>query len=296
MTTRTAQDPYSIVVELVPDKLDGSLGPSTRATPAKIAEGSEKALYKENRNHTLECRVVHLQHGTLHNEPAVLVAFEFQFTTPVLSSSRRIVSADIDISFDCDTITPDATTFRAKVVNYAPAFVEGPPTDVTKETELLFKPNLASPGPVQAGLEFGFSERTTFVEKQALQVQGSASSSDTRNEVHRARWQVKENRATKKGIPHVFRTAALVRTRERVPLLCSLRLEVFSGRRRLLGVPWSADQPLVMEPDAAVGSALGSPRFEELQERDWEELLQISYPTATLQITRDPRSVLLGDI
>ncbi|KAK4031674.1 hypothetical protein C8A01DRAFT_51326 [Parachaetomium inaequale] len=274
------QDPYSAVVELVPDTLDGSLGPSIR-TPTNIAEGSERALFTEHRNVTLECRVVHLQHATLHGGPAALLCFEFHFIASALSSSRRIVSADIDSSFDSD-----AADARVHVVNYAPALVEGPPTEVTTEREKSLKPSVgltAAPVPVQGGLEMGLSERVTFVGRQALRLQGFASSSDTRSELHRARWQVKENRATKLGIPPIFRVAVLVRTGEQAPLLCSLRLEVFSGRRRLLGMPWSSERPLVMEPGASVGRALDVEGFEAMQDRDWEQLLQVAYPVAVSQ-------------
>jgi hypothetical protein len=266
------QHPYSVVVELVPDTLDGNLG---TPPPINIAEGSERALYKEHRNVTLECRVVHLQQATLHGEPAVLICFEFNFIAAGLASSRRIVSADIDISFDCDAPA------QAHVVNYAPALVEGPPTEVMRQRERSFTPNVGvntPPVPVQMGFEVGFSKRSTFLERQALRLQGSASSSDTRSELHRARWQVKENRATKAGIPPIFRVAALVRTKEWATLRCSLRLEVLSGKRRLLGVPWSSESPLVVEPAASVGRALQVEGFEGSRDSDWEELLRIPYP------------------
>jgi hypothetical protein len=272
-----SKDPYSVVVELVPDRLDGSLG---SPPPINIAEGSERALYQEHRNVTLECRVAHLQQATLHGEPAVLLCFEFNFIVSGLSSSRRIVSADIDISFDCDAPA------QAHVVKYAPALVEGPPTETMRERARTFKPNAGLstlPVGVQVGLEVGFSERLTYLDRQALRVQGSASSSDTRSELHRARWQVKENRTAKDGIPPILRVAALVRTKERAALLCSLRLGVLSGRRRLLGVPWSSESPLVVEPTASVGRALHVEGLEGMQDPDWEELLRISYPVAVSQ-------------
>lgn len=67
---------------------------------------------------------------------------------------------------------------------------------------------------------------------------------------------------------------------------------MFSGRRRLLGVPWSSERPLVMEPDASVGHALDIRGLEEMQDRHWEDLLQIAYPVAVSQ-NPQPKSLLL---
>jgi hypothetical protein len=275
------QNPYSVVVELVPDELDGSLG---AGPPITIGETSDRALYLEHRKVTLECRVVHLQRGTFNQQPAVLVAFELNFIASALSSSRRIVSADIDVSFDSDS--PTATAIRgtaARVVKYAPALVEGPSTEVTMAKEWSVKPNLGlsnTPVPVQGNLEVGFSGRTTFVEQQKMRIHGAASSSDTRSELHRARWQAKENKATRLGIPSIFRAASVVQIPADTSLRCSLRLEVYSGRRRLIGVPWSVQQPVIMEPGAVVGEPLDKLAFETMKDEDWETLLQISYPVS----------------
>jgi len=294
-TMAAVQSPYSVVVELVPDELDGSLGVRP---PIAIGEGSERAFYEENRHATLECRVVHLQRGTFNNEPAVLVAFEFNFIASAVSSSRRIVSADIDVSFDCDpsasAASPAASPGTAvRVVKYSPALAEGPPTEATTARDWAVKPNIGvntSPVPVQAGLEIGFSGRTTFVDQQKMSIQGFASSSDTRRELHRARWQAKENKVTKTGIPTLFRVASVVQIQAGTPLRCSLRLEVYSGRRRLLGMPWNSQQPLTMEPEFALGTPLESLGFEHMQDQDWEALLHISYPISVSQLY--PRPVM----
>ncbi|RYP02970.1 hypothetical protein DL765_010640 [Monosporascus sp. GIB2] len=277
-------DPFSKVVELVPDELDCNL--STKP-PHKIIEGSDRALFGEHGRATLESRVVHLQRGVFDGRTAVLLAFEFQFIGSVLSSSKRIVSADVDMSFDVEAITSSSPAHPSvQVQNYSPALVEGIPTERTRERDRVIRPNLGINSPpviIQGGLEVTVGERVTFQDVQRLRLEGSASGSDTRSEIHRARWQVKENKATRAGIPSPIRVAALIKMKENVPLLCTLRLEALCGRRRLLGLPWTLEAPLVMEADATVGKVVDVVAFEHMTEQDWESLLHISYPVSVSQ-------------
>jgi hypothetical protein len=283
---------FVATVELESDGLQGTLN-----KPAEIREGSDRALYKEDRKRTLECRVTHLQRSTYRGAPAVLVCFEFNFIT--FSPSKRMTEAHIDGVFSYKSCQEtDVELMPAQVVKYAPERVEGPKIEVATEREKGMKLEMglrSPPVPVEAAVEVGVTERMTFSSPQGLEVRATALGTRENSEKHRVHWKMEEDGARKKGIPSSFRAAVMVQVQEGATLWCNLEVRVKTGwRSMLLRKPWSSDKPLVMHHDAWVGTPLPVEWFELMEDRDWRRLLAIDYDVAVSVIV--PLSSLAGPL
>jgi len=277
-------DSFCRIIELQPDQLSGSLGLLDKPQPAKpisVTETSDRALYDERKNRTTECRVNLIQHGTFRDKSAVLVVFRFTFWFDS-RSSQRIVRAGIHLSFDSFSGNSEVET-KAKepvVVEYCPALLQGPVTKLTrsrkKYVEAPLLVNIPST-PLQAGVNLGVADKEEYIEDCKTSIKGLAFGST--NRIHRLKWAVEENRALREGIPASFMLAAVVQNNG-LPIQAMLKLEAYSGRRKLLGTPWTAEQPLLIDSNVMFGKLLNNDGFEKLDEDDWRQLIHAELPNS----------------
>ena len=150
---------------------------------------------------------------------------------------------------------------------------------VEKETDVNVQLGVGGfTGPVQPNPNVGRVSRRRFEVIRMLTVKGEAYSTKERGETHLLIWEIQENTKQKEGIPTTVRIAAVVQNDSR-PFQAAVEIRAWIGAKiRVIGMPWSSADLLVLRPDVTIGSPITGSEFDKFTDAEWKGLIRFSHP------------------
>ena len=217
-----------------------------------------------------------VQHGRLHNRPAVFVALHFSFI--FYTREFRFTSAEILTKWHKRRATNDEALQPLEVRGLSPSKLYGAASREQRSWKYgIAVPVSATVGVAKAGIKPSVALESAFPRDHRLTISGFAIKGG-------AKWSIHENAKQGSGIPYVFTCAMLVPYDEEnadSSLGCQASVSVVIRTSwpgvSLRAMPWRADDPVLFIPGHDKGTALSTTSFEDLTLADWE--LVVSYPT-----------------
>ena len=216
----SSNDEYTSTVELQVDDATETLGDRL---PKTITDTERRALLQQTRSTRVSADVVALAHGTFEGQPASLVGLRFQFSYPLQSSSSRLTSAELNISFQPEKDGDDGGGSEFPSVRlFAPISISADSTTASIEKDTRYSVTTtfgASPVPVSLDVTAERGAKVAYVQEFRCNVVGEPWTSDEAYsegcEVDNAvTWYLTEHKLRKEGIPRELRTVVVVGRRQ----------------------------------------------------------------------------------
>ena len=252
-------DEYTSTVELQVDDATKTLGDRL---PKTITDTERRALLQQTRSTRVSADVVTLAHGTFEGQPASLVGLRFQFSYPPQSSSSRLSSAELNISFQPEKDGDDGGDSEFPSVQlFAPTSISADSTTASIEKDTRYSVTTsfgASPAPVGLDITAERGAKVAYVQEFRCNVVGEPWTSDEAYsegcEVDNAvTWYLTEHKLRKEGIPRELRTVVVVGRRQSA-IRAKVKAKVKTNwGLSLFGSLFSQARPLVLGDSVVFG-------------------------------------------
>jgi hypothetical protein len=243
-------------------------------------ETRSKVLQKDFFGGGVIATISRVQNGTLNGKRACLVALNISFRWS--SDEYRFKLAEVQVSFErYPKVSKDDTGNSAEPVvrNLSPRKIYGLPNMNGQKWFYNVEQQCAVP---QFGSTAPAGDRRAFEEEHRVEIVGKLWSDARKRLYHKGCWTIKEIGKQSFGIPDELNLAILVENESKFQAKVEVTVDV-PLRRRLSGFPWPADDPVLFvsaAPDALIGEALRTSKFETLSDADWN-LLTSGYEVRT---------------
>lgn len=211
-----------------------------------------------------------VQYGSWKNEPACLVSMRFQFQK---GNAELFRFKKIDMLLQFSARPEGQPSADPVVLDYGPKHLQAPETLEDRTWHYLVTLSAqANVGPMQMGPEAEVGTEGKFTRHYAASVEAD----DWGNRAHRRPNCVKlwlsEDKKQKKGVPLELHLAIIVTCPG--PMQATVRVHA-DNLFHLLAWPWSADDPILLEPGVEHGEKIrgGDFDFSDLTSEEWRQMV-----------------------